>query len=165
MAPDATDNSFLHKPDPKPARPAETTTPPALEKPFLIDDKPSFWSLPEMRYQNQYVWLVLVSTMDIILTKLVLEVWFGYEVNPVARAVIDHMGFIGAIGLKFGIVVFVIIVCEVIGRFRDRDGRALATGSIYISAVPVVYTFLLLLSAGPAPLELPIDADPAAQSA
>jgi len=108
-----------------------------------------------MRYPNCYVWLVLVSTLDIILTKLVLELWFGYEVNPIARAVIGHMGTPGAVALKFGIVVFVIIMCEVIGRYRDRDGRVLATGAVLISAVPVVYSFALLLSAGPAPDDPP----------
>ena len=52
-----------------------------------------------MRYQNRYVWLLLVSALDLILTMLVLYMWDGYEVNPVAAAVIKHVGFVGAIPL------------------------------------------------------------------
>jgi len=116
---------------------------------FLLPSKPPFLSLPEMRYQDRYVWLVLVSALDIILTMLVLYAWDGHEVNPVAHAVISHMGFVGAIGLKFGIVVLVILVCELIGRRSDREGRRLATAAIIINAAPVAYTFLLLFAAAP----------------
>jgi len=121
------------------------------QRPFLRPEKPQFLSLPPMRYQDRYVWLLLVSALDLILTMLVLFTWKGYEVNPVAAAVIQHLGFSGAIGLKFGLVILVILICEVIGRRSDRDGRSLATGAILIGAVPVVYTFVLLLRAGPPP--------------
>ena len=104
-----------------------------------------FLSLPEMRYPNAYHWLVLVSALDVVLTMLVIYVWGGYEVNPVARAVIKEMGFVGAIAFKFAVVVLVIILCEVIGRLDDRTGRTLAVGAVIISAVPVAYTFALLL--------------------
>ena len=128
---------------------AERQTP--RRHPFLEHEKPPFLSLPQMRYQNSYVWLILVSALDLILTMLVLFVWDGHEVNPVAAAVIAQMGYVGAIGLKFGIVILVILICELIGRRSDRDGRTLATGAILISVVPVIYTFVLLLRAGPPP--------------
>ena len=35
---------------------------------FLDREKPPFLSLPPMRYQNSYVWLVLVSALDLIAT-------------------------------------------------------------------------------------------------
>jgi hypothetical protein len=124
---------------------------PPQPHPFLEHEKPPFLSLPQMRYQNSYVWLILVSALDLILTMLVLFVWDGHEVNPVAAAVIAHVGFIGAIGLKFGIVILVILTCELVGRRSDRDGRTLARGAILISAVAVIYTFGLLVHAGPPP--------------
>ncbi len=108
---------------------------------------PGLFSLPPMRYPNSYTWLVFVSALDLILTMLVLYVWGGYELNPIAGAVIDTMGFMGAVALKFGIVILVIIICEVIGRRDDHSGQALAVGAIVISAIPVVYTFALLLRA------------------
>ncbi len=154
MAPEPTRNPFMHEHNPQETGAQEESR---VERPtrqpnsFLERKKPPFLSLPPMRYQNSYVWLVLVSALDLILTMLVLFVWKGQEVNPVAAAVIRHMGFLGAIGLKFGIVILVILICELIGRRSDRDGRSLATGAILISAVPVVYTFALLLRAGPPP--------------
>lgn len=154
MAPEPTRNQFMHEHDPSETGVQEESRaerPTRRPNSFLQREKPPFLSLPPMRYQNSYVWLVLVSALDLILTMLVLFVWQGHEVNPIAGAVIRHMGFLGAIGLKFGIVILVILICELIGRRSDRHGRTLATGAILISAVPVIYTFALLLRAGPPP--------------
>ena len=106
-------------------------------------------ALPEMRYQSAYVWLVLISFLDILLTFLVLYEWEGHEVNPIAHAIIVQMGFIWAALFKFAIVVLVIIICETVGRRRDRTGRRLSQVTVAISAFPVAYTFALLLRAGP----------------
>lgn len=110
---------------------------------------PSFLSLPQMRYQNAYVWLVFVSALDIILTWLVLYVWQGHEVNPMASAIIETWGFGWAILFKFGMMLFAVIACEVIGRRNDRAGRRLAIAAVIINAIPVAYTFALLFFAGP----------------
>ena len=101
-----------------------------------------------MRYPNAYVWLVLVSALDLMLTLLVLGVWDGWEVNPIAAAVIMETGYVGAIGFKLAIVVLVVVMCEVVGRKSDRKARALALLAVVISALPVAYTFGLLLWAG-----------------
>lgn len=117
-----------------------------------VSTEPEFLSLPQMRYPNAYTWLVLVSSLDLILTSLVLYLWNGYEVNPVAAAVMNAMGYAWAVVFKFAIVVFVILVCEGVGRRSDRDGRALAGGAVVISGIPVAYTLGLLLLEGPMPL-------------
>ncbi len=106
--------------------------------------QPGWASLPQMRYQNSYVWLVLVSALDVMLTLVVLVGLDGYEVNPVAAAVIHHKGFAWAIVFKFAIVVLVILICEAVGRLEDRTGRTLAKAAVFISALPVAYTFALL---------------------
>ncbi|MGB0714948.1 MAG: DUF5658 family protein [Phycisphaerae bacterium] len=112
-------------------------------------DAPRFFSLPAMRYQDHYVWLVLVSAMDIILTALVLFVWEGEEANPIAESIISTMGFGWAILFKFGMMLAVVVVCEVIGRRNDRQGKRLATTAVIINSTPVIYTFALLLNSGP----------------
>ena len=88
---------------------------------------------------------MLVSALDLILTLLVLGVWEGREVNPIAAVVIAEMGYVGAIGFKFAIVVLVIVMCEVVGRQSERKGRAIALAAVVISALPVAYSFGLLL--------------------
>jgi hypothetical protein len=110
---------------------------------------PSFFSVPPMRYQNEYVWLIFVSALDVFLTMLVLFWWTGREVNPIAAAVIAHMGFGWMIVLKFALIVLVVIICEIVGRKSDRAGRRLAVAAVVISAFPVVYSFALLFKAEP----------------
>lgn len=109
-----------------------------------IEPPLSFRSLPPMRYPNLYTWFVLVSSLDIMLTWFVLEFAGGYEVNPIAAAVIDHWGLPGAIAFKFSLMLFVIIICEIIGRKRDGTARRLAVWSVGVSAFPPVYTMLLV---------------------
>jgi hypothetical protein len=115
----------------------------------LATSQPPFLSLPQLRYQTAYTWLVLLAALDIMLTMLVLYVWRGYEVNPIAAAVIVERGFVWAIVLKFCVVVAVVIICEVIGRRDDRSGTTLAIGAVVLNAIPVAHTFALLLNAGP----------------
>jgi hypothetical protein len=97
-----------------------------------------------MRYQDQYVWLVFVSSLDIMLTWAILGRG-GEEVNPVAKLVIDAWGLNGAIAFKFALMLFVIIACEVIGRQRDHVGRRMAWIAVAISASPVVWSLTLLV--------------------
>ena len=104
-----------------------------------------------MRYQNAYVWLVLVSALDVILTALVLYVWQGDEVNPVAETIIRQKGFGWIVAFKLGMCVLVVVICEVVGRRDDRLGRQLAIVAVVINAFPVAFTFVLLRQAGPIP--------------
>lgn len=114
---------------------------------------PTFFSIPEMRYQSAYVYLVFVSALDIVLTGLVLYRWNGDEVNPIAAEIIRQMGFGWALLFKFGMMLVAVIVCEVIGRRSDRVGRRLAVAAVIINGLPVVYTLVVLaleqLPAGP----------------
>jgi hypothetical protein len=89
------------------------------------------------------VWLVFVSSLDIMLTWAILRRG-GEEVNPVAKLVIEMWGLHGAIGFKFALMLFVIISCEVIGRRSDAAGRRLAIAAVAISAFPVVWSLGLL---------------------
>lgn len=106
--------------------------------------QPGWWTMPQMRYQNAYVWLVLVSSLDVMLTLVVLVAMDGFEVNPIAAAVIDTHGYAWAIVYKFAIVVLVVLICEVVGRMHDRTGRKLARAAVVINSLPVAYTFALL---------------------
>ncbi|MBC22985.1 MAG: hypothetical protein CMJ32_03595 [Phycisphaerae bacterium] len=106
--------------------------------------EPPLFSLPEMIYQNLYLWFILVSSMDIMLTWRILR-GGGHEVNPVAKLVIDSWGLPGAILFKFALMLFVIIACEIIGRKKVRTGRILIIAAISISSIPVAWSFWLIL--------------------
>lgn len=102
-----------------------------------------------MLHENAYVWLVFVSALDVILTRLVLSAATGTideqnEINPLARLVIAEWGMLGASFFKFGLVTIVIVLCEVVGRYRPRTGFALAWSAVGIGFFPVVWSLTLL---------------------
>lgn len=106
-------------------------------------DPLGFARAPEMHFQNAYAWLVLVSSLDIMLTAKILQRG-GIEVNPVAALVIDMWGMQGAIAFKFALMTWVVIVCEVLARLRHRAAIVLAVGAVAMSAAPVVWSLFLL---------------------
>jgi len=107
----------------------------------------AFLSTPPMRYQTGYLWLVLLSAVDVIFTWHILRRG-GLELNPVARLVIDRWDLPGAVAFKFALVMFVIVTCEIVGRKRDGLGRMLIGASIGIASIPVAWSLVLLASHG-----------------
>jgi len=97
-----------------------------------------------MRYPTEYVWFLLFSSMDVMLTWAILTMG-GTEVNPLAALVIDHWGLPGAIAFKFSLMLAVVLACETIGRKVDRVARNLAQAAVVISAMPVLFSLALLL--------------------
>ena len=100
-----------------------------------------------MVFQELYIWLVFVSSLDIMLTWVILRNG-GEEVNPVAKLVIDAWGLNGAILFKFALVTFVIVSCEVVSRVRPRTAHGLIWFGVLISAFPPVWSIYLLIQYG-----------------
>ncbi|MFP4145158.1 MAG: DUF5658 family protein [Phycisphaeraceae bacterium] len=93
-------------------------------------------------YPGEYAWFVLISALDIMLTWVILHLG-GREVNPVAEWVIQTADLYGIIGLKLGVVVLVVAVCETLGRKKSfRSGRLLARTAVGISLIPIVASLL-----------------------
>ncbi|MDG2134335.1 MAG: DUF5658 family protein [Phycisphaerales bacterium] len=107
-------------------------------------DQPGLLDLPDMRFPELYVWLLFVSSLDIMLTWVILRDG-GSEVNPVARLVIDTWGLNGAILFKFGLILFVIVACEVIARTRPHVALLLIWFGVLISSFPPVWSVTLLV--------------------
>jgi hypothetical protein len=101
-------------------------------------------SLPAVLFPNAYVWLVLVSALDLMLTWVILHVG-GYEGNALAAAVIERWGLHGLIAFKFAIVILVIILCEWAGRRKRSAGLRLAVISIAITCIPILLSFYYLM--------------------
>jgi len=97
----------------------------------------------EMHYPNAYAWLLLLSSMDIMLTWVIL-LFGGSEVNPIARWIIDHFSLTGMIIYKFALIVFFITICEIVGTLRDSTGWLLSRLSVLIACVPVFWAMYLL---------------------
>jgi hypothetical protein len=100
------------------------------------------WRRPVL-YPNVYVWYVLLSALDIMLTWTILHL-DGVELNLLADWVIHHGGLPGMVAYKFVLVLLVVAICEVVGRRRDRVGRRLSEWAVAITAVPVGVAFAQL---------------------
>ena len=96
-----------------------------------------------LRYPSAYLWLVLLSALDVMLTWTIFYAG-GTEANPIAEAVIDQWGLNGMIVYKFALIGVFILICEGVGTLRDTTGRMLSRLSIAIAAVPVVWSLILL---------------------
>ena len=100
-----------------------------------------------VRYPNLYAWLVLVSSLDVMLTWTILHVG-GLEANPLARAIVERFGLPGMVLFKMAIVVLAIVIGEEIGRRDVALGRRYVCYAIALSATPVVLALLLLARHG-----------------
>lgn len=97
-----------------------------------------------MRYPNTYAWLLLLSSMDIMLTWVIL-LFGGFEANPIARwAMIKNYELPSLIVYKFVLIVFFISICEIVGTLRDSTGRLLSKFSVLVACVPVCWAMYLL---------------------
>jgi len=107
-----------------------------------LGKRPALW--PRVLYPNLYVWFVFVASLDIMMTWIVL--WFqGREVNVLAHWVLNRWGLPGMVSFKFILVVFVVLICEVVGRRRLETGRGLARWAVALNSVPVALAFAQLL--------------------
>ena len=104
------------------------------------------WLRRSARYPDWYAWYVLLAALDVMLTWMVLH-FGGREVNVLADWVIRRWQLPGMVVYKFATVVLVVVICEVVGRRRERLGRRLAEWAVAITAVPVVLALAQLFLA------------------
>jgi len=95
-------------------------------------------------YPEAYTWLVFVSALDVMFTWVILFLG-GRELNALAAVIIRRGGLAAMVAFKFGLVVFVIVLCEIVGRRSPKAGRGLAYCGVVISALPVVVSVALLV--------------------
>jgi hypothetical protein len=98
-----------------------------------------------VRYPNEYVWFVFVSALDLMLTWIVLH-FGGREANGIANTILQRFGLVGFVVFKFGLVILVISLCEVIGRHNDRAARRIASFAVVVTCLPVILSLVLLLT-------------------
>ena len=97
-------------------------------------------------YPDLYCWYVLAASMDILVTAIVMAHYGAIEVNGLAAAVIERYGFIGLIPLKFMTVIFVLMICEYVGRERPSMGLRVAQLAVMVSFLPVVLAGMQVLA-------------------
>jgi hypothetical protein len=103
-------------------------------------------------YPQAYLWYLFLSSLDVIFTWLILQAG-GYEVNVLAQWVLSRHGVRGMILLKFVLLTFVILVCEMVGRRKYATGQKLARWAVVITAFPVAVGACYLLDIALTPVE------------
>ena len=95
-------------------------------------------------YPGVYIWYVILASCDISLTWIILSLG-GREENALANWIFEHGGLVGAVIFKFATVVIVVVICEFVGRHRNKTGRRVAEWAIALTAIPVVVAIVQLL--------------------
>ena len=95
-------------------------------------------------YPTAYSWFVFLAALDIMMTWIILH-YGGQEMNKLAALVIFHWQLDGMIVFRFVLLVFVVVLCEVVGRRRYKTGRRLAWAAVIINTVPVLAAVVQLL--------------------
>jgi hypothetical protein len=88
-------------------------------------------------YPEQYLWFVLLSLLDILMTAAILSIG-GYEANALANRLLARFDVTGLVILKFCIVTFFVVVCEAVGKRNHVAGRRLVWTANLLTVVPIV---------------------------
>ncbi len=94
-------------------------------------------------YPRHYAWVLILATLDIIITTLVLASG-GKELNAVARWAIEHAGVLGMVAIKATTLTLVLFICEYLGRHRPRAGRRLVEFALIANSVAVAFGLVYL---------------------
>ncbi|MEM1211072.1 MAG: DUF5658 family protein [Planctomycetota bacterium] len=98
-----------------------------------------------VRFPHAYTWIVFLSAMDVMLTKVVLAMG-GREVNPIAETVINGFGLPGTLLFKFTLVIGFLLICEYVAQQSESTARFMSRTGLVIAAFPIIWSSLLLVS-------------------
>ena len=100
--------------------------------------------IPGVKFPDLYCWYVLASTLDILFTYIIIEVYKGYEANQIAAGIFAKHGWPGMIALKYATVLIVLTICEVVALKSEKLANALAIFAICVGAFPVLWASVLV---------------------
>jgi hypothetical protein len=101
--------------------------------------------------ETETSWWILVSTLDFLMTYLLLvhpDIHF-VESNPIALHFYHDWGFKGLLGFKLFMALFVALVCQVIARKRLLLARRVLQFGTLVVGLVVVYSVGLYARGGP----------------
>ncbi len=108
------------------------------------EERSSFFG-GQLPLENETVWFLLVSALDVFMTYLLIRQPNFTEGNPVAAYFLNHWGVKGMVYYKFFMVAFITVIAQIIARSRtDIAARLLQFATIVVGGV-VVYSLVLYL--------------------
>ena len=106
-----------------------------------------FWTEPLHLPAESWVFLLL-NLADLLVTNTILnhrDQW-GYESNPVARYWHGQWGLYGLVFLKFTLVAVVLVICQMIHRYRPTLARRLLVVCCIIVCLVVCYGLTMVIT-------------------
>jgi hypothetical protein len=101
----------------------------------------------EFFFEAETMLYLLLSIADLLMTNFQLRQQGGgfefVEANPVARAVINHWGPRGMVYFKFGMVAFIVVLTQIIARYRPFTARLVLFFAIVMMLYVVIYSVRL----------------------
>lgn len=114
--------------------------------PSAMKRKPSLL-FGEFFFEAETMLYVLLSIADLLITHYLLQQrgdGFEFvEANPLAREIIHHWGPRGMVYFKFGMVAFVVLITQIIARYRPFTARLVLFFAIMMMLYVVVYSVRL----------------------
>jgi hypothetical protein len=98
---------------------------------------------PRLLYREFHTWLLVLGTLDIVLTSAVLRVG-GVETNMIANAALAWGGIPAMIALKAAGLLTVLGICEYVGRVRPDLGRRVLNCAVALNTAPVALGAVIL---------------------
>lgn len=97
-----------------------------------------------LQLEHETALFILVSTLDLILTWVLLSSGLFRETNPFAVVFLLGWGLQGLIFFKFGLVIFICLLAQGIASSRLESGRKVLRIATAVIAVVVIYSAGLL---------------------
>lgn len=120
-----------------PKRPKTKKDPPEKEPPSFFRG--------HLPLENETLWFILVSALDVFMTYVLIRQPHFREGNPVAAYFLNHWGVKGMVYYKFSMVAFITVITQIIARTRvDIAARILQFATLVVGGV-IIYSLLLYL--------------------
>lgn len=95
--------------------------------------------------ENETLWFVFVSALDIFFTYLLVGYFNFRESNPVAEYILNHWGMRGVVYFKMSTVAVVAVIAQIIAPKSMITARRLLQFATLIVGAVVTYSAVLLV--------------------
>ena len=102
----------------------------------------------ELPLEKETTRFILASALDVFMTYILLRQEGFVESNPIAQYFLNSWGVRGMVYFKFAVVAFVVLLAQVIARWKEETARRLLNFGAAVVAFVVIYSFTLYLRQG-----------------
>ena len=99
----------------------------------------------ELPLEKETSRFILASALDVFMTYILLRQGNFVESNPIALYFLNSWGVRGLVYIKFAVVAFVVVIAQVVARWKKETARRLLNFGTLVVVFVVIYSFTLYL--------------------